>query len=110
MAGDPFHLEPMEGRRHVVLCHVTRVGGCTHLLLALVIWPLTTHPFRGRAPFSLLIETPPAFGRSLRVFHMLHKNCLLILSPSCSALCGRDLSPRIAMVSLLLSSLPNTGV
>ena len=27
MAGDPFHLEPMEGRRHVVLGHVTWVGG-----------------------------------------------------------------------------------
>ena len=30
-----------------------RVGG-THLLLALVIRPLTTRPFRGRAPFLLL--------------------------------------------------------
>ena len=27
-----------------------------------------------------LIETPPTFGRPLCVFHMLHKNCLLILS------------------------------
>ena len=36
--------------------------GRTHLLLALVIWPLTTHPFRDGAPFLLLRETPPTFG------------------------------------------------
>ena len=39
-----------------------------HLLLALVIIPLTTHPFRDRAPFILLIETPSTFGRLLRLF------------------------------------------
>ena len=33
-------------------------GGRAHLLLALVILPLTTHPFRDGAPFLLLIETP----------------------------------------------------
>ena len=32
------------------------VGG-THLFLALVIRPLTTHPFRDGAPFLLLIDT-----------------------------------------------------
>ena len=32
-------------------------AGASHLLLALVIWPLTTHPFRDGAAFLLLIET-----------------------------------------------------
>ena len=48
-----------------------RRGGGTHLLLALVIGPLTTRPFRDGARILLLIETPPPFGRSLRRFHML---------------------------------------
>ena len=30
------------------------------------------HPFRDGAPFLLLIETPPTFGRSVRFFHILH--------------------------------------
>ena len=47
-------------------------GGRTHLLLALVIRPLTTHPFRDGAPFLLLIGTLPAFGRSVRFFRVLH--------------------------------------
>ena len=35
----------------------------TNLLLAfLVIWPLTTHPFRDGAAVLLLMETPPTFG------------------------------------------------
>ena len=34
----------------------------THFLLALVIGPLTTHPFRDGAPLLLLIETPRTFG------------------------------------------------
>ena len=37
-------------------------GGRTHLLLALVIWPLTTHPFRDGAPFLLLIDTSNIWG------------------------------------------------
>ena len=45
--------------------------GRTHSLRALVIWPLTTHSFRDGAPFLLLTETPPTFGRSLRFFHVL---------------------------------------
>ena len=51
--------------------HDRRQGlGRTPLLLALVIRPLPTHPFRDGAPlFLLLIETPPTFGRSLRLFH-----------------------------------------
>ena len=50
----------------------------TNLLLALVIWPLTTHPFRDGAPFLLLLETPPACGGSLHCFHIIHGNFLLI--------------------------------
>ena len=48
------------------------------------------HPFRDGAPLLplLIVETPPTFGRSLRFFHILHRNCLLILSPSCFAVCG----------------------
>ena len=37
------------------------------------------------------METPPTFGRSLRFFHKQHRNCLLILSPSCFATCGHHL-------------------
>ena len=33
-------------------------GGRTHLLLALVVWPLTTRPLRDGASFLLLIQTP----------------------------------------------------
>ena len=40
---------------------------------------LTTHPFRDGAPFistpNSLIGTPPTFRRSLRFFHILHRNC-----------------------------------
>ena len=56
-------------------------GGGTHLLIALVISPLTTYPFRDGAPFLLLIEIPPTFGRSLYFFRILQRNGLLTLSP-----------------------------
>ena len=61
------------------------------------------------APFLLLIESLLRFGRSLRPFHLLHRNFLHILSPSCFAVRGHHLpvSPRIAFVLLLLSSAPN---
>ena len=49
-------------------------GRRTRLLLALVIWPFTTHSFRDGAPFLLLLETPPTVGRSLRCFYILHRN------------------------------------
>ena len=58
--------------------------------------------FWRRSAVLLLIETPPTFGRSLRFFHILHRNCLLILSPSCFAVCGHHLSPKIALVFSLL--------
>ena len=88
-----------DGRRGVA-------GEHTHLLLALAICPLTTHPFRDGTPLLLLIETPPTFGRSLRCFHVLHGKFLLILSPSCFAVCAHHLSPRVAIVLSLLSSVP----
>ena len=54
------------------------------MLLAIVIRPLTTQPFRdGAAPFLLIIETPPTFGPSFYPFpytRVSHKNCLLVLS------------------------------
>ena len=83
-------------------------GGGTHLLLALVISSLTTHPFRDGAPFLLLVQTRTTFGRSLLFFHILHRNCSLTLSPACFAVCGHHLSPRIAIVFSLLSNLPNS--
>ena len=85
-------------------------GGRTPLLLAVVIWPLTTHPFREGEPFLLLIKTPATFGRPWRFFYMLHRNYseyLLILSPCCFAFCGHHLSARIVVVFSLLSSVPN---
>ena len=48
-------------------------GGRTHLLLASVISPLTTHPFRDGAPLLLLMETSPTVGGSLRFFHISHR-------------------------------------
>ena len=46
--------------------------GGTHLLLALFVTPFTTHPFRDRAPFLLLLETPPTYGgrRVLIIMHV----------------------------------------
>ena len=51
-----------------------RVEGSALLcFLELVFWPLTTHRFRDRASFLLLIlvEIPPTSGRSLRFPHLL---------------------------------------
>ena len=70
-------------------------GGGTHLLLALVLGPLTTHPFRDGAPFLPLTETPPIFERSWSFCEMYYLFFLLNLSPSCFAFCGHRLSPRI---------------
>ena len=72
------------------------------MLLALVIWPSTTHSFRNEAPFLLLLETPPTFGRSLRRFHIFHIFLMPILSPSCFA--GRGHHLPIAIIFSLLSS------
>ena len=70
----------------------TRGGGGD--VLALVIWPLTTHPFRDSTPFLLLliIEAPLTFRLSLRCFHMVNSFSLLILlCPSCFAAFGHHL-------------------
>ena len=48
------------------------MGGRTHLLLALAIRPLTTHPFRDGATFLPLTTTTPTFGRPVRFFHILY--------------------------------------
>ena len=57
-------------------------GGRTHVLLAFVIGPLTTHPFRDGAPFLYPIETPPTFGRSVRFFYIPYDFvCLSYLLP-----------------------------
>ena len=59
-----------------------RERGGTHLLLAFVIRPLTTHPFGDGARFLLQTETPPTFGRSFRVVHILPSFVVLLFSPS----------------------------
>ena len=46
--------------------------------------------------------------RSLCFLDVLHRNCLL--SPSCFAVCGHHLYPRIEIVFSLLSSLPNSSM
>ena len=63
------------------------------MLYALVICPTTTHPFRDGEPFLILIETPPTPGCSLRFFHTLQRNFLLILS--------LPVSPSVATIYLL---------
>ena len=55
---------------------------------------LCTQTIRDGTPFLLLIETPPTFERSF--FHTSRTNVLRILSPSCFAVCGHNLSPRLA--------------
>ena len=68
------------------------------MLLALLVWPLTTLLLRDVARFLFLLETPSTFRRSLRFFHTLHRKILHILSPSCFAVCGHHLSLSIAIV------------
>ena len=82
-----------------------RGGGCPHLWLASIIRPLTTHPFRDGAPFLILIETPPAFGRSLHCFHVSHSfffaNFIpLLVSPPVATiyLLGQQLFSRCCLV------------
>ena len=87
-----------------------RGAGRTHLLLALVIGLLTMYPSRDGAPFLLLIETAPTFGRSVRFFHILHGKLFVYLL---SFLFGR-LSPpsptNIAIVFSLLSNVLNFSI
>lgn len=46
-------------------------GGGTQLLLALVVLPLSTHPFPVGAPFLLLTGTPPLFGWEVTIFSLI---------------------------------------
>ena len=79
-------------------------GGRTHLLLALVIYHLTTQPFRDIAPILLPID----LGVHYTFFPVLHVfPCLS--HPLPVSVCGRHLSPTIAIVFSLLSSLPNSS-
>ena len=93
----------------------TEGGGGAHLLLTLAVSPLTTHPVRDGAPFLLLKEIIPTFGRSLHRFHKLRGVFLPVLSPSCFAVCAHHLSPRIVsqrivIVFSLLSKVPNSSM
>ena len=45
-------------------------GERTCSVLALVVSPLTKPPFQDGTRLLILVETPPTFGRSLRVFHI----------------------------------------
>ena len=66
-----------EGEERGSTTHVLGgVGGHTQLLLALVIWPLNTHPFRDEAPFLLLRETPPTVECSLRCYCTRYITCM----------------------------------
>ena len=56
-------------------------GAYSAVTCLVVIRSLTTHPFRDGAPFLLLTETPPTFGRPLRFFHILHRNFFAYLIP-----------------------------
>ena len=76
--------------------------------LAVVIWPLTTHPFRDGSPFLLVNgDAANIWAHIAFLFpYVLRRNILLVLSRSCSAACGHHLSPRTAIVF----SLPSTVV
>ena len=57
-----------------------------------------------------MIARADKFGRSLRFFHILKRNCLLILSPSCFAVRGLHLSLSDRFFSTLYSSVPNPSM
>ena len=87
------------------------VGGWGYSLVACLSHLTIDHASLSRRSTvrRLLVETPPTFGRSARVIHMLHENVLLNLSPSCFAVCSHHQSPRIAIVFSLpsINSVPN---
>lgn len=56
-----------------------RGRGRTPLFIALVLWPLTTHPFQAGASFLLVLETPPVFGRSFIFPHSVFSNVAHLL-------------------------------
>ena len=84
-------------------------GGGAYLLLALSLLAIDHASLSRRGTVPTLIETPPTFGRSLRLFHTLHE-LFAYPFPSCFAVCGHHLIPRIAIVFSLLSSLPNSSM
>ena len=78
-------------------------AGAYSFVACLVVQPLTMHP---RSPIFLIV-TPQTFGRSWRILFKLHIDCLPILFWSCFAVCGYNLSLRIAIVSPPHPSLRN---
>ena len=87
-------------------------GERTHLLLAFVVYRWPRIPFETEHTVPTPNATPAMFCGSLRFFRvlLLHQSCLLILSPSCLAVSGHPLSPRVAIVFPLLSSPPNASM
>ena len=86
-------------------------GGRAHSLIACLSHLTIDHAsLSRRSTVPARNRDTSTFGRSLRFFHMLHINLLLILSPSCFAVCGHHLSTRIAIALSLLSSVPYFSV
>ena len=68
-----------------------------------------TYSSRDGAPFLLLIKPLQCLGAQY-VFSLLYHFEMFISSSSCFAICGHHLSPRVAMVFLLLSRVPNLSI
>ena len=86
---------PTRARAH----SARRRGGGAHSFVACLSHLAIDHASlsrRSTVPTPTPRETPPTFGRSLRFFHILHRNLLLTVSPSCFAVCSHHLSPGIA--------------
>ena len=92
------------------LCRgVGRGGGGAYSFVACLCHLTIDHASLSRRSTVLLpVERRPTFGRSSRFFHILHRDFLLILSPCCFVGCGHHLSPTIAIVFSLISSVPGT--
>ena len=94
------------GFREHVECSVDQgygswYGGAYSLVDGLNRFPIDHAPLPRRSTVptpNSLTETPPTFGRSVRFFHALHKNKLMLF-PSCLAVGRHHLSLRIAIVS-----------
>ena len=76
-------------------------GGRIHLLLALLIRPLATHPFRDGVTFPLLQQVASSLPQYFVSMYHRKKN-----PPWSFAACGHHLSPGTAIVLALLSSVP----
>lgn len=64
-------------------CFLGDGDGRAHLLVAFVIWSLSTHPVRDGATLLRLFESPPTWGAVFTFCHTLRENRLLVLSRSC---------------------------